>query len=589
MAKREVKAGVVDQTIDIFVNDSTSTTGAGLTGLVFNTASLVCYYRKGATGAVTQLTLATQTVTGAHSDGGFVELSSANMPGMYRLDLSDTMVAATGMLTIMLKGATAMAPVAIELEIVAVDKFDTVRMGLTALPNASAEAAGGLYTRGTGAGQINQDANGRVDTRSVDMATDVITAASIQANAITDAKVASDVTIASVTGAVGSVTGNVGGNVTGSVGSVVAGVTLADGVDHGGSTAKLRLGSSSATAAFLVTNSAGVAVSFQSSTTHGLLAAGGVSGGGHGICATGGTDSDGFNGLGNGTGVGFRSVPDAVGFGGPTVADIADAVWDEDATGHQTQGSFGQAIGDPVADTDTIWGLVNTNLDAAISSRMATYTQPTGFLAATFPGGTIANTTNITAGTITTVTNLTNAPTAGDLTATMKASVNTEIDTALADVRLDELLAADSDIDGAAPPTVGSVFHELMTKTAGSFTYDQTTDSLEAIRDRGDAAWIVTAADIDQIVDEVWDELIVSHLGPGSTGAALNAAGSAGDPWTTPLPGAYGAGTAGNIIGNNLDAPVSGVTVAVLDEPIADHQLHGSVGESISRGQCKRN
>lgn len=43
------------------------------------------------------------------------------------------------------------------------DWSDVVRMGLTALPNAAAEAAGGLYTRGTGAGQINQDANGRID------------------------------------------------------------------------------------------------------------------------------------------------------------------------------------------------------------------------------------------------------------------------------------------------------------------------------------------------------------------------------------------------------------------------------------------
>lgn len=42
------------------------------------------------------------------------------------------------------------------------------------------------------------------------------------------------------------------------------------------------------------------------------------------------------------------------------------------------------------------------NLDAAVSTRMATYTQPTGFLAATFPT-TVASTTNITAGTITTV------------------------------------------------------------------------------------------------------------------------------------------------------------------------------------------
>jgi hypothetical protein len=50
-------------------------------------------------------------------------------------------------------------------------------------------------------------------------------------------------------------------------------------------------------------------------------------------------------------------------------AEIAAAVWDEDATGHQTQGTFGHTVGDQVADTDSIWGLVNTNLDATISSR----------------------------------------------------------------------------------------------------------------------------------------------------------------------------------------------------------------------------
>jgi len=51
------------------------------------------------------------------------------------------------------------------------------------------------------------------------------------------------------------------------------------------------------------------------------------------------------------------------------VAEIADGVWDEDATAHQTQGSFGQVLGDSGADADTVWALVNTNLDATISSR----------------------------------------------------------------------------------------------------------------------------------------------------------------------------------------------------------------------------
>src|SRR3990167_7979667 len=109
----------------------------------------------------------------------------------------------------------------------------------------------------------------------------------------------------------------------------------------------------------------------------------------------------------------------------------------------------------------------------------------------TFPtNATLASTTNLTGGTLTTVTNVTNAPTSGDLTATMKTSVQTAVEAGLVTHRLDELLNADSDIDGLTPPAVGSVFHELLTKTAGSFTYDQTTDSLEAVRDRGDAAWI---------------------------------------------------------------------------------------------------
>lgn len=164
MAKRTVVQGSTDVTIDVFIQDSTVTTGAGKTGLAYNTASLVCYFREGATATATALTLATQTVGGAHSDGGFVEIDATNMPGMYRLDLSDTIVSGTNpCVTIMLKGATGMAPCVIELELTKFNPFDAVRGGLTALPNANAEAAGGLYTRGTGAGQINQDANGRID------------------------------------------------------------------------------------------------------------------------------------------------------------------------------------------------------------------------------------------------------------------------------------------------------------------------------------------------------------------------------------------------------------------------------------------
>lgn len=93
-------------------------------------------------------------------------------------------------------------------------------------------------------------------------------------------------------------------------------------------------------------------------------------------------------------------------------------------------GSVTGAVGSVTGSVGSVTGLTASNLDATITSRMATYAQPTGFLAATFPAGTVANTTNITAGTITTATNLTNAPTAGDFTATMKTSLGTAVGTA---------------------------------------------------------------------------------------------------------------------------------------------------------------
>lgn len=59
-----------------------------------------------------------------------------------------------------------------------------------------------------------------------------------------------------------------------------------------------------------------------------------------------------------------------------------------------------------------------------------------------------------------------------------------------------------------------------------------------------------------EVENAAWDAVLADHLDAGSTGNALNAAGSAGDPWSTALPGAYGAGTAGKIIGDNVNATI---------------------------------
>ena len=215
-----------------------------------------------------------------------------------------------------------------------------------------------------------------------------------------------------------------------------------------------------------------------------------------------------------------------------------------------------------------------SRLDAAVTSRMATYTQPTGFLAATFPG-TVASTTNITAGTITTVTNLTNAPTSGDLTATMKASVTAAVPAAAA-------IRAEVDSNSTQLAAIVADTNELQTNQGNWLTADVsglTSELAKVPKSDSTVTWNVTAlasinAEVDTaiadagltaagIADAVWDEAIAGHLTGGSTGEALNAAGAAGDPWTTTLPGAYSAGSAGYIIGNNIDAPISTVDTVV--------------------------
>ena len=57
---------------------------------------------------------------------------------------------------------------------------------------------------------------------------------------------------------------------------------------------------------------------------------------------------------------------------------------------------------------------------------------------------------------------------------------------------------------------------------------------------------------------DIWNVTATTYNVAGTMGNKLNGAASAGDPWTTALPGAYGAGTAGNILGNRLDVVVSG-------------------------------
>lgn len=98
------------QCVGVFVSDSSSSTGAGLTGLAYNTASLTCYYYLPATaGTATTCGLASSTL-GTYTSGAFKEISSSNMPGWYEFCPPNAALASGAEAVFQLKGATNMAP-----------------------------------------------------------------------------------------------------------------------------------------------------------------------------------------------------------------------------------------------------------------------------------------------------------------------------------------------------------------------------------------------------------------------------------------------------------------------------------------------
>ena len=149
MAKLAIKKALTSVALYLFIQNSSVTTGAGLTGLVFNSASLVAYYVR-PLAAAAAITLATQTVTGAFSSGGFVEVDATNMPGVYRFDVPNAALA-TGVnsVVVMLKGATNMVPVVLEIDLVAYDPQSATNLGLSQI-DAATSSRMATYTQPAG-------------------------------------------------------------------------------------------------------------------------------------------------------------------------------------------------------------------------------------------------------------------------------------------------------------------------------------------------------------------------------------------------------------------------------------------------------
>lgn len=204
------------------------------------------------------------------------------------------------------------------------------------------------------------------------------------------------------------------------------------------------------------------------------------------------------------------------------VAEIADAVWDEAMSGHLTAGSTGNTL--------NAVGTVSSNLSSLISDIG---TNGAGLTALPW-------------------------------NAAWDAEVQSEVQDAIEVNHLDHLLAVDYD-PASKPGVATALLNELIESDSGVSRY--TANALEQAPTGG------SAPTVGQIADAVWDEVLSGHLTSGTTGNALNAAGSAGDPWSTTLPGAYTGAQAGKVLsdvlvdtGTTLDALIQDVpTVAEFE------------------------
>jgi len=204
----KIKAGTTGRSIPIRVQDSSSTTGALLSGLTASTSGLTCKYRRQGQATEQPVSLTASGVTlDTFTSGGFI--ADPILAGHYELQIPNAALQ-TGAtyVVITLSGAANMVPLAILIELDAVDY--------------QVDAFGALKPTASGRTlDVTANGNAGIDLANVDNPTATL--------ALTNTTISVSQQVASVSGnvvgSVGSVSGNVGGNVVGSVGSVAGNVS----------------------------------------------------------------------------------------------------------------------------------------------------------------------------------------------------------------------------------------------------------------------------------------------------------------------------------------------------------------------------
>lgn len=175
--RRPVTAGISGVSASFMVTDTSSSTAAGLSGLVYNTAGLVAEYRREGQATWTAITLAAGTL-GTWSSGGFI--ANGSLGGRYEIGLPNAcFTSGARWVEVCLRGATNMKPVLLEFPIHAVDYQDAAGFGLSRLDVTigSRLATAGYSTPPTAAQiRIEMDTNSTL-VDDIEAQTDLIVAA----------------------------------------------------------------------------------------------------------------------------------------------------------------------------------------------------------------------------------------------------------------------------------------------------------------------------------------------------------------------------------------------------------------------------
>lgn len=306
------------------------------------------FFMVDSTDHVTGKTGLSPAVTISKNGGSFASPSGAVTEvgnGLYKIAGNATDSNTLGELWIHATGAAA-DPTDTAYSIVPFNPYDSVRLGLTALPNAAAEAAGGLYTRGTGAGQINQPANGQIDANTVKVGGTTQTARDLGASVL----------ISSGTGT---------GQLSVASGVVASNMTQIDGSATNGNNAVLKLKSLDIrpdSASINALHLQGYSEPSSGNGGNAILAVGGtargaVNNGGCGVLIQGGAGLTGSN-----RGFSLRSVASGAGGG----------------SGVSLEGNFGVSPIDIILDSYTSKPNLAVNLAGSVASVAGNVTGSVG-------------------------------------------------------------------------------------------------------------------------------------------------------------------------------------------------------------------